>query len=762
MKVVESQPAGYASVSDKDGGNHDVIGDVTPVAVTAGETNSGNDFVEIQYGSITGTVRRDVDNNGSGDQPLADVVLYLLDSSGNSVDGDPVAPGIQPVKATTGTDGSYLFANVLPASYQVFEFQPSGYASVSDVDGGNPDLIGNITPLTVVPGQHVTGRDFVDVQLGAISGYVYVGTAPLAGVTITLLDASGNPVDGDPSTPGVQTITTVTDANGFYTFTGVTPGTYQVGQTRPFGYNNFGDADGGNLDVVGDVTPVVVLPGQTNTANNFILALDTCPDNWAEWKFQHPGESAGGNPDGDAYDNFAEFAFAMPYDSGVGSDWLDHTAWIIRPDTHNPDLLEGVFVRPKGAPGNVTYSLQYAAALGNPTVWQTKIILPLMITTEDNGDCTETVTIHDLETLTELTGGEGFVRIQVDLAEDPQAQPPVINHTSYTEVEGWKETALASCRTYNNPLLRESVFTGTVDASNGVNGSTLNFTNSAGSVDLATLLAPGVSYYLEVTAGDNVGQRFDVVSASGSAVTLATDSSVCLGTPPFNTLTGALPVTLAGDKVMLRRHWTLGELFLPGGFHASNDPELADQVLTFAEGVYTTYWLDNSSGSAKWMKFGEVNDQAGTVLAPGHGMFVNKRSAATSLLAYGEVRANNFVRPLCAGMNLVGGGYPLDQAATGAASRQMTFAAGFLGTRNFKTADSFFVWKGDASSGTSGYDTYYLLDTTPIMPLLQRWVKVGDANLNPRDAAKLMLGDGSAFIRVQTDLHSYSMPNPWT
>ncbi len=183
--------------------------------------------------------------------------------------------------------------------------------------------------------------------------------------------------------------------------------------------------------------------------------------------------------------------------------------------------------------------------------------------------------------------------------------------------------------------------------------------------------------------------------------------------------------------------------------------------LTFAEGVYTTYWLDNSSGSAMWMKLGDVNDQAFTVLAPGHGMFVNKRSPAISLLAYGEVRANNFIRPLHTGMSLVGGGYPLDQSVTGAASRQMTFAAGFLGTRNFKTADSFFVWKGDASSGTSGYDTYYLLDTTPITPLLQRWVKVGDANLNPWEAAKLLLGNGSAFIRVQSDLHSYTMPSPW-
>ena len=117
-----------------------------------------------------------------------------------------------------------------------------------------------------------------------------------------------------------------------------------------------------------------MLPGQHSQNNNFIETLDTCPDDWDEWKFQHPGETADGNPDADAYDNFAEFAFAMPYDSGTGSPWLGSTAWIIQPSTLAPGTIEGVFVRPKGAPLNVTYTLQYAATLGDPTVWQSIVI----------------------------------------------------------------------------------------------------------------------------------------------------------------------------------------------------------------------------------------------------------------------------------------------------------------------------------------------------------------------------------------------------
>jgi hypothetical protein len=147
-------------------------------------------------------------------------------------------------------------------------------------------------------------------------------------------------------------------------------------------------------------------------------------------------------------------------------------------------------------------------------------------------------------------------------------------------------------------------------------------------------------------------------------------------------------------------------------------------------------------------------------------MFVNKRGSEISLLAYGEVRENDFIRPLCAGHNLVGGGYPIDQSATGAGSREMNLSAvpltSFLGTRDFKTADAFFLWQGDASPGANAYDSYFLLNAAPPDPAWVKWVKVGDAGLSPWDAAKLFLGERSAFIRVKYDLHTYTIPSPWT
>ncbi|MCH7228766.1 SdrD B-like domain-containing protein, partial [Haloferula sp. A504] len=262
--LAEAQPTGYATVTDgdttspaDDAANADATDDFIPVSVFNGENDTGNDFVEVPFGSIAGTVWADIDGNGTGDTGISGVLLGLLDALGG-----PVLVGGNPVTTTTLADGSYSFIDLLPGDYQVAETQPSGYGSVSDVDGGDPDLIGNVTAISVAPGQDVGGRDFVEVEFGTISGHVFVGSDPLAGVTLTLLDEFGDPVDGDPGTPGVQPITTTTGPGGSYRFENLPPGTYQVGQTQPQGYDSFGDVDGGDLDIIGDITPIVIAPGE--------------------------------------------------------------------------------------------------------------------------------------------------------------------------------------------------------------------------------------------------------------------------------------------------------------------------------------------------------------------------------------------------------------------------------------------------------------------------------------------------------------------
>jgi hypothetical protein len=388
----------------------------------------------------------------------------------------------------------------------------------------------------------------------------------------------------------------------------------------------------------------------------------------------------------------------------------------------------------------------------------------------DNGDCTETVTIIDLETVTGLVGGQGVVRIMADLDDDGGHDE--VDHTSFTETEGWTETGLElCCRTYNNPYLRESVFTGTISA---VNSQTVTFAVSGGGLELASLLAPGASYFIEVTSGDQEGHRFDVVSGSGNMLTLAVDSNIHSATAPFNTLAGALPLNLANDTVALRRHWTINEVFPPGGFVATGSQSSADQIQIFAAGAWTIYWLFDLSTSdlipPRWVDAadGAMADRGAIVIPSGQGVFFNNRNQVTSLLSYGEIRWNRFVRPLAAGSNLFGGGYPVDQSPNGDVinqpldlGRAMNLSTGFFGSRDFKTADSIFIWKADTTITAKGYDTYFFLNGAPTLPSLLRWVKVGDASLSSFSATPFLLGNRSVFVRAKDEIPQYTVPLPW-
>jgi uncharacterized protein (TIGR02597 family) len=731
-----------------------ITGRSTTFQLATGDFNMGIDAGLFVPGSIAGAVYFDSKGDHHGDTPMAGVKLCLADASGEPVcDPHDIA-----LTTTTCEEGCYSFTNLPPGHYQVVQTQPEGYFSVSDVDGGDLDVNGDVSIITLGSGQDVTGQDFVESQLTTLSGRVFVNTVPLAGVTLTLIDRYGNPVDGDPETPGIQPITTVTDSNGYYVFHGVPAGTYMIGQTRPYGYLSFGDADGGNPDLIGDVSPIVTLPGQHSEDNDFILTLNTCPDDWNHWKFLHPEESPEGNPDADGYDNLAEFAFAMPYDRGTGSEWLGSTAWVIQPSTLAPGTIEAVFVRPKGAHLNVTYTLQYAATLGSPTVWQETAIASDKTTTVDNGDCTETVTIHDLETLTGLTGGAGFVRIKAVL-DDDGGNNGDIDHTTFTEVEGWTCTDLEiCCQTYNVPYQRETAFTGTIS---DANGDELAFAD-ADSLD--TLLASGGSYYMEITSGNHEGQRFEIVSASGNTLTVAGAAEFQAASPSIGSLAVLPPSSLVGDTVAVRRHWTLDEVYPPAAFGSSNTLKTADEVQIFHGGAWSLYWLYSNAGSPMWIKAGADStlNQGNTVIPPGQGMFFNNRHTVATIVSYGEVRTNNFVRPLEAGNNLVGGGYPVSQSANGSGGRAMNIATGFFGSRDFKTADSIFIWKADTLTQAAGYDTYYLADARSIFPDVLRWVKVGDPSLTIRDSEVILHGNRAAFVRSREGVPQYTSPSPWT
>ena len=747
----------------------------------------------IPLGYITGSVLDDTNNDNTSLIGIADVPLALKDAAGNDIDSDPVTFGMQPTVTTTAADGSYGFADLPPGSYRVVETQPSGYLSVSDVDGGNLDIIGDNVLISVTPGNTTANQNFVEVRVGSLGNMVWFdknhngvfdsGDTGLAGVTVTLKDDSHNDIDSDPVAPGVQPTSVITAVDGTYHFPNLYPGDYVVylpatpqglpglcPQQNPNDDQKDNDNNGDQPVLGGPVTSPVIHIDPAENDPTIDIGF-TCLGTWQEWQFLHPlggNNQPGANPDSDNYDNLIEYAFRLEANSGQG------TPFWLKPSTIATSKMEFTFNRPYGVTADVTYYLEYNSSLSKTSSW---ITIPLS-TMQSKGivdivqtePCTETVTVRNFE------AHEGFVRLRVDLDSNGDH---IIERTSRTGTQGWTESAMElGKRTYNNPYPHYDAFTGTVDA---VDGNKLIFTTSAGFTNMddvlwpKPLVLPRAAYYLEVTSGDNEGQRFDVVSAIGSTVTLVeNDSDLFADTPPFNTRTGTLPASLTGARVAIRRHWTLAELFPVNRFFAAGDSTTADQVQTEAHGITTTYWLYTNAGSPIWAKDGDLTltDRAATVIAPGQGMFVVKQSTAIALMAYGEVRENKFVRPLEAGFNLVGGGYPVVQSATGTGtataivtatattigSRQMDLVHGFFGTTDFATADRFSVWKGDTTIGATTYDDYYYLHNPGADP---KWVKATDATLAPRDAEKLFLGNRSVRIRMNNSQPNYTIPNPW-
>jgi protocatechuate 3,4-dioxygenase beta subunit len=253
--ISETQPAGYLDGLDAAGtvgGKAHNPGDlIDGIPLASGQTGLNYDFGELLPASVSGYVYVDANNNGifdPGEATIAGVKVTLLDAGGKATGAT----------AVTDSSGFYQFSNLMPGTYGISESQPAGYLDGLDVAGNmggtahNPgDLIDGIS---LASGQAGLNYDFGELLPASISGYVYCddnnnghfdsGEAPIAGVTVTLVDASGNSTG--------QTATT--DAAGYYHFDNLLPGTYGVAETQPAGY-----LDG--LDVAGPVGGTAHNPG---------------------------------------------------------------------------------------------------------------------------------------------------------------------------------------------------------------------------------------------------------------------------------------------------------------------------------------------------------------------------------------------------------------------------------------------------------------------------------------------------------------------
>jgi protocatechuate 3,4-dioxygenase beta subunit len=169
----------------------------------------------------------DADKDGiqdAGEIGMQGVQVKLFDNSGQIV-------GI----TTTDINGFYQFANLTPGTYSVnFSNLPDGYKFTTQTNntatGSDADTItGNTPSFTLTSGQNKTDIDagLKTSTKAALGNYVWfdansnglqdVSEIGIPGVLVTLLDKVGNALAN-----------TVTDANGYYLFDNLKPGTYIV------------------------------------------------------------------------------------------------------------------------------------------------------------------------------------------------------------------------------------------------------------------------------------------------------------------------------------------------------------------------------------------------------------------------------------------------------------------------------------------------------------------------------------------------------
>ena len=272
--VTEVTPTGYFDGKDAAGTAgglaHNPGDSIDGVILAAGQAGLQYNFGELLPSGLCGYVYVDVNNNGlreTGEAGIVGVEVILLDASGNPTGETRV----------TDAEGHYCFQGLHPGVYGVTEVQPNGYYDGLDTPGtlgGTAHNPGDkIDQITLGSGQKSKENNFGERLLVGLNGYVYAdddndgvmdtGEAGIAGVTLKLLDAQGNATG----------TTTVTDANGYYLFEKLPPGTYGVVEVQPSGWydglDTAGSAGGVAHNPGDSITGAVLEGGMTGQRYNF-------------------------------------------------------------------------------------------------------------------------------------------------------------------------------------------------------------------------------------------------------------------------------------------------------------------------------------------------------------------------------------------------------------------------------------------------------------------------------------------------------------
>ncbi len=240
--IVEVQPGGYLDGAESVGKVGTTVVGLSPVndrfvgvGLQSGDAGTNYNFCEHLPASVKGFVWHDANDNGvkeSGESGIAGTVVQLFDANGDMV-----------AETVTDADGRYCFNDLYAGQYKIVEIQPSAYIDGKESLGTVADrVVGEAQNdafcfVDLLEGEQGDNYNFGEILLGSIAGTVHAdvngdcvfepsqGDKPLAGVELQLLN-----------TQGAVIATTVTDANGNYSFGNLRPGTYSVREIQPDGY----------------------------------------------------------------------------------------------------------------------------------------------------------------------------------------------------------------------------------------------------------------------------------------------------------------------------------------------------------------------------------------------------------------------------------------------------------------------------------------------------------------------------------------------
>jgi protocatechuate 3,4-dioxygenase beta subunit len=227
--------------------------------------------------TISGSKVNDTNGNGvwePGEMGIEGWIIMLLDDTGTQI-------------ASTSTDaqGSYEFTNLTPGVYNVTEEMKAGFTptsdtskmvtikdmNVTDVNFLNMMVTVTPTPTPTPPPQATFTISGFKVNDTNGNGVWEPGEMGIEGWTIMLLDDKGT-----------QIASTSTDAQGFYQFMNLAPGTYKVTEEMKEGFTPISDTskevtikdmdvkDVNFLNMMVTVTPTPTPPPtETNTISGF-------------------------------------------------------------------------------------------------------------------------------------------------------------------------------------------------------------------------------------------------------------------------------------------------------------------------------------------------------------------------------------------------------------------------------------------------------------------------------------------------------------